>query len=245
MSGSVGFVGAFRLTFRVIVRQLLTRGRAVALTLLGVLLALLALAVGTSDNVDEPIEDGVRLLDLAGFTLVVPIVALVFAAASLGDLREDRTLVYLWLRPMGRAPVVVGAWIASIAVSLPFTLPAMVVSGVLLDAGSDLVVAAAVATMVGVVAYSALFLLLGLLVRNAVIWGVGYVLMWEGFIAQFGTATARVAIRGYTRSILASITDVDLDLGELSLVGGLVGAGVIACVAVGVAVLRLSSMEID
>lgn len=245
MSGSVSFIAALRLTLRVVVRQLLTRGRALALVLLGGFLVLMSFAFGRSDNVDNPVEDGVRLIDLAGFTLVVPIVALVFAAASLGDLREDRTLVYLWLRPMGRAPVVIGAWLASIAVSLLFTLPTLVLSGVLLDAGSDVVVGAATATAVGVVAYSALFLLLGLLVRNGVIWGVGYVLMWEGLIAQFGTATARVAVRGYTRSILASITDVELDLGELSLAGGLIGAAVITVVALGLAVVRLQSMEID
>ena len=245
MSGSVGLVGAVRLTLRVVVRQLLTRGRALALILLGAFLALLAFAVGSSDTVEDPIEDGVRLLDLAGFTLVVPIVALVFAAASLGDLREDRTLVYLWLRPIGRAPVVIGAWLGSIIISLPFTLPALVLSGLLLDAGSDVIVAAAVATAVGVVAYAAVFVLLGLLVRNAVIWGVGYVLMWEGLIAQFGTATARVAIRGYTRSILASITDVDLDLGELSLASGIAGALIITVIALVVAVVRLGAMEID
>ena len=175
----------------------------------------------------------------------MPIVALVFAAASLGDLREDRTLVYLWLRPIGRAPVVIGAWLGSIIISLPFTLPALVLSGVLLDAGSDVIVAAAVATAVGVVAYTAVFVLLGLRVRNAVIWGVGYVLRWEGLIAQFGTATARVAIRGYTRSILASITDVDLDLGELSLASGIAGALIITVIALVLAVVRLGAMEID
>ena len=57
-----------------------------------------------------------------GFTTLVPIVALVFASAALGDMREDGTLVYLWLRPMDRWPVVVGAWLASITVSLPLTL---------------------------------------------------------------------------------------------------------------------------
>lgn len=245
MSASVGFVGAVRLTLSVVTRQLLTRGRALALVLLGGFLALLSLVVGNSDNVDDPIEDGVLLLDLAGLTLVVPVVALVFAAASLGDLREDGTLVYLWLRPMGRAPVVIGAWLGSILVSLPFTFPALVLSAVLLDAGSDVVVAAAVATAVGVVAYSALFVLLGLLVRNAVIWGIGYVLMWEGLIAGFGTATARVAIRGYTRSILASITEVDLRLSGLSLPAAIAGALIIAVLALGLAIVRLGSMEID
>ncbi len=44
-----------------------------------------------------------------GFGLVLPVVALVFGGAALGELREDKTLVYLWLRPMDRWPIVVGA----------------------------------------------------------------------------------------------------------------------------------------
>ena len=97
----------------------------------------------------------------------------------------------------------------------------------------------------GALAYCALFVLLGLLVRNPVIWGVGYILLWEGLIAQFGSVTARMAVRGYTRSILASSTDVDLDLGELSTAGGIVGALVITVLALAAASFRLNRMEID
>ena len=44
---------------------------------------------------------------------VLPVVALVFAGAAIGDLRDDKTLVYLWLRPMDRWPIVVGAALAA------------------------------------------------------------------------------------------------------------------------------------
>ena len=71
-----------------------------------------------------------------GFTLLVPIVALVFAAAAFGDAREDGTLVYLWLRPMDRWPVVVGAWLAAITVSLPITVVPLAISAVLADRGA-------------------------------------------------------------------------------------------------------------
>ena len=127
------------LTHRLIVRQLLTRGRALALAGLGAVLVLIAFAVGRAE-LDEPVRDSVGLIDLVGFTLVVPIVALVFAAASLGDPREDGTLVYLWLRPMDRAPIVLGAWLASITVAIPLTLPSLVIAAAFLEGGSDLVV---------------------------------------------------------------------------------------------------------
>jgi ABC-2 type transport system permease protein len=185
----------------------------------------------------------VRVIADLGFIALVPIVALVFASAALGDLREDGTLVYLWLRPMDRWPVVAGAWSAAITVSLPLTTAPLVVSALLVGDG-DLVAATVLATVVGVVAYSALFLLAGLLVKNSIVWGLAYILIWEGFIAAFGTFAARLAIRGYTRSIITSMTEVDLELGDLPLAAGVLVPVIAAVVLLVLASIRLRSMEV-
>ena len=52
----------------------------------------------------------------------MPIVALVFGSSVLGETREDGTLVYLWLRPMNRAPIVAGAAAAAATAALPLTV---------------------------------------------------------------------------------------------------------------------------
>ena len=244
MSGVVGPSAAARLTYRVVLRQLVTRGRIAALLLVGAVVTGVAVAVGLSDSTTDPAETGVRLISDLGFTTLVPIVALVFASAALGDLREDGTLVYLWLRPMDRWPVVVGAWLAALTVSLPLTLVPLTVSSVVVDGGSDLIGATILAGFVGVVAYSAVFVLAGLVLKNAIVWGLGYVLIWEGIVAAFGSFAARLAVRGYTRSILTSITDVDLDLGDLGLTTGIVVPLLAAAVALALASLRLKSMDV-
>ena len=112
MSGSVAPVRAIGLAYRIVLRQLVTRGRIAALFMVGAVVTAVAVAVGTAGDVSDPVETGVRLISDLGFTTLVPIVSLVFASAALGDMREDGTLVYLWLRPMDRWPVVVGAWLA-------------------------------------------------------------------------------------------------------------------------------------
>lgn len=253
--GTVSGSTAVALTYQVLLRQLVTRGRVLALSLMGVAVALVGWAVGRSNQDDffppnpdfeamQRLEDGIGVISLLGFTLVVPIVALVFAGASLGDTREDGTLVYLWLRPMPRWAVVAGAWLAAITVSLPLTLVPMVATAALVDAGSELVVATAIATIVGVIAYSALFVLLGLMVKNAIIWGLGYILIWEGLVAAFGSAAARLSIRGYTSSILTDRTGADLDLGDLSQTAGIIVPVIIAVVALGLATWRLERLEV-
>jgi ABC-2 type transport system permease protein len=101
------------------------------------------------------------------------------------------------------------------------------------------------AAVVGVLAYAALFVLFGLFVKNAIVWGLGYVLVWEGIVAGFGSFAARLAIRGYTRSIMTDRTGVDLDLGDLSLAAGVAVPIVVAVVALGLSSLRLRTMDIS
>ena len=47
------------------------------------------------------------------------------------NLRDDKTLVYLWLRPMDRWPIVVGAAMAAATLAAPITI-------VSIDTGSPL-----------------------------------------------------------------------------------------------------------
>ncbi len=245
MSGSVAPVRAVGLTHRLLLRQLLTRGRVIALLLLGGVTILAAVGVAVSDEVDDAVVTTIEVIDGLGLVLVVPIVSLVFASASLGDGREDGTLVYLWLRPMDRLPVVLGAYLASITISLPLTVAPLAASAAIGGAGSDGIVATVVASVVGVVAYSALFVLLGLIVKNSIIWGLAYVLLWEGLFTQFSEAIGQAAVRGYLRALLGNLSDVRLDDAlDVSTPTAVIVAIGIAIGAIAIAAMRLDSMEV-
>lgn len=244
MSSSVAPGAAIALTYRLLVRQLVTRGRVLALLAVGVAVIFVAWAVGAADDIDDRVEAAVGVVGGLGFTVVVPIVSLVFASAALGDAREDGTLVYLWLRPIDRWPVVVGAWLAAVTVSLPLTIAPLAVAAAVARGGSDLVVATIIASIVGVLAYSALFTLLGLVVRNSIVWGLGYILIWEGVISGFAPSAANLAIAGYTRSILTDMTDISLELGDKSMAVGIIVPLVVAAIALVLASRRLQNMDI-
>jgi ABC-2 type transport system permease protein len=244
MSGSVAPGAAIALTYRLLLTQLVTRGRVLALLAVGVAVILVAWAVGAADDIDDPIEAAVGVIGGLGFTVVVPIVSLVFASAALGDAREDGTLVYLWLRPIDRWPVVVGAWLAAVTVSLPLTIGPLAVAAAVSGGGSDLVAATIIASVMGVIAYSAIFTLLGLLVKNSIVWGLGYILIWEGVISGFAPSAAKLAIAGYTRSILTDMTDVDLALGDQTLAAGIIVPLVVTAAALVLASRRLQNMDI-
>lgn len=241
---SVPALRALVLSYGLLSRQLVTRGRLLALAAVGAAVAAVAWAVGVSDEIDDPLEAAVQVISNLGFAVLVPVVALVFAGASLGDAREDGTLVYLWLRPIDRWPVVVAAWLAALTVSLPLTVVPLALAAVLSGGGGGLLGATLLAAVVGVAAYTALFVLLGLVVKNPIVWGLGYILVWEGIVAAFGSFAAKLAIRGYTRSILTSITGVDLDLGDLPLAAGIAVPLAAAAVALALGARRLRDLDV-
>jgi ABC-2 type transport system permease protein len=233
---------AIAITYGVVLRQLITRGRIVALTLLALVSTIAGFALGRGD---ASLDDSVRLIASLGFAVVVPVVALVFGGAAIGDLREDKTLVYFWLRPMNRWPIVVGAALAAITITAPVTLIPLVAAAILTGVGGDIVVGTLIAGVVGVIAYVCVFTMLGIWLKKFIVWGLAYILIWEGFVAQAGPGVAQFALRKYTRSILVDQTGADLDLADFSLAVGVVVPLVVAVVALAIGSWRLGAQEID
>lgn len=235
-------VDAVVLTYRLVLRQLTSRGRIVGLSLLALIAPLSGWAIGVSD---ASRDDAVGLVAAIGLGLVLPVVSLVFGGAAIGDLRDDKTLVYLWLRPLDRWPIVVGAALAAATLAAPITIVPIVLAAVLTGAGGGIVAGTLLATVVGLVAYIAVFTMFGVWLKRFIVWGLAYILIWEGFIAQAGEGVARVALRAYTRSILVDRTGADLDLAGFSLVMSLIVPLVVAVAALAIAAWRLATQDID
>jgi len=250
----VGAVRATVLCYRVLIRQIVSAGRIAALGALGAIMIIVGWVVGDSSSRGGRsgaalIFDGASYADGFGLIVIVPIVSLVFAAASLGDARDDGTLVYLWLRPMGRAPLVAAAALASATVSLPLCVVPTVLGGWLATdfaAGSGRVAAGALAAAaLGTVAYSCLFVLLGLLFRKAVLWGIAYILLWEGLAVGLGDFAERLSLRGYARSLLSQIADVDLGFTSYGVVTAVIVLAAVAAASLALATVRLSRLNVD
>lgn len=231
------------LVYRLLLRQLVSRGRLLALGVLALIAPIAGVALGASD--DASLTDAVRLIASLGFAVVIPVVALVFGTASIGDLRDDKTLIYLWLRPVDRWPVVAGAFLAALTVAAPLTIVPVVAAAALTGAGSGIVSGTLIASAVGVVAYVAVFTLFGVWLRRATVWGLAYILIWEGFIAQGGPGVARFALRKYTRSILVEATGVKLRLADFSFAVGVIVPLVAAVAFLALAAFRLDRLDVD
>lgn len=190
--------------WRVLVRSIATRTRVVGLGLLGVVAVLLGILVRSSSPGNR-IDAAWSVVDGYGISLLVPVVALMFASAALGDLAEDGTLVYLWLRPVPRWKLALAAFNATITVTIPVAVVPLVVAAAISGGGWRVVPAAAAGGTVAAVAYAAVFCGLGLRVRRAVAWGLGYLLIWEGAVARVSHGAARASLSVSARSLAAYV----------------------------------------
>jgi ABC-2 type transport system permease protein len=202
--------------YNLMLRTQVTRARLLSLGALAAVGILSGLAIGLSEGVTQS-QDSAELINTFGLSLLVPVTALVFASAALGDPREDGSMVYLWFRPVPRSIVTLAAWTASLTAVLPLVTITLAISAALASDGNSSVIAATVlSATVATVMYSAVFLALGLRVQRALVWGLAYILIWEGFVARAGQIASRVALVSYTRSILTNTSDATLDLATVS-----------------------------
>jgi ABC-2 type transport system permease protein len=225
-------------------RNQATVGRVFAVAALGGAGVLLGLAVGLQDSVD-PVQDGADLVNQYGLTVLVPVVALVFSSSTLGDLVDDRTLVYIWLRPVNRLTVAAAAAAAAVTICLPAVTVPLVLTAWLTGGGLALVGGTAVAAAVGVAGYCGLFVAVGLRFKRALVWGLAYILLWEGYVANASKTASRLSLRAYTRSVVSEYTSVRLDQAELSIVAAVLVPVLVGAIFVVLTGRRLARTPVD
>lgn len=242
-SRHVAPLAGVKLVYSVIIRQIISRGRIFGLGALSCLAIVIGFALGATDDVT--LSDGVDVIGGLAFTVIIPAVALVFASGALGDLREDRTLVYFWLRPLDRWPIAVGAMLAAITVVLPLTLIPIGASAILSGVGNGILLGTLIAGAAAVVAYVAVFTVFAVYLKRSIVWGLAYILIFEGFIASAGAGIARFSIRKYTRSILQDQVGIPSNNWNYSVGYSLAVLAGVVVVAVVLAARRLDNLDVD
>ena len=227
--------------YRVILRTQLSPARLLVLAGLSGVAILLAF---TARAADDTVEVATQTIANFGINIFAAFIALSLGSAALGNLVEDRTLVYLWLRPVSRHSIATAAMAAVLTVVAPILVVVMTMAAVITGV-DDLVAATAVATALAVFAYSGIFLALGLRFKRSLLIGLGYIAIWELLMSRLGDWFARLSIRSYPMSILSDATDVSMRLADRSTL-----TSYIVPLAVGVAGLlytswRLNRTEID
>lgn len=239
-----------RVVCELTLRQLLGRGRMVAIGLLALFPVGLAAAYRLG-NQDDDRQSWVAEVLLEGLvtTTLLPLVALVVGTAVLGAEIDDGTAVHLLSKPVPRSRIVLGkllaAWLVT-AVTVVVSAVAAAWLGLGGVPGEGLLPGFAVALACGALAYCAVFLLLSLVTSRALIVGLVYVLVWEGLVNGFLAGTRLLSIRHYTLAIADALVGLPRAVfnAPLGIGAGAVMLVIVTVAATWYAVVRLRRFEV-
>lgn len=210
------FLAIFRYSLRKILLD-----RRWAITLL--LAALVAAIMGYAGSQDMSQGDGATIMDVLILSFVMPVMAMIHGSSLMRNEIDDRSITQVVTAPLDRRIAYMGYY-AALAASLSIFMLIINAAGWVAfygqagmggDAVSVLAVMAAV-SVVGALAYSSLFLAMGVLTSKPVFLGLFYTFVWEAFVGSIPGAISKYTVRHFVRSLGSAW----LDIGDLAAYDG-------------------------
>lgn len=206
-------------------RALFSGRRGVLLLLLPA--ALLALAVvvrlltGSALGVDP-------IVNTLGYTLVLPLVALLATTGVLSSEIDDGSILYLLATPVSRYHIAASKALVAVGTTAVLGAGTLVVGGLILDPGSPgQALAWGCGGLVAGTTYCAVFLFLGTLLRQAVIAGLLYVLVWESSLGLLLPGIRWLSVGAWGRQVVESLGTPAVDGAGVGIAYALLAAGVV------------------
>jgi ABC-2 type transport system permease protein len=191
------------------VRSIFGRWRGVLLIVLPVVL--LGISVLVRVLVGDDLHSAEGTLYGLGLVVIVPLVALLATSGLLAPEIDDGSISYLLAKPISRHTIVASKLVVALACVLVFGALPMLASGLVLQAGSpSFAVGFGLASLVGGAAYCAVFALLSVLTRHAVVIGLIYLLVWEGLLGGLLDGIRWLSITRWSAELVDRIAGLEL-----------------------------------
>jgi ABC-2 type transport system permease protein len=189
--------------------SLFGRWRGVLLFVLPVVL--LGLSVLVRGLVGQDQDAAESTLYGLGLVVVVPLVALLATSGLLAPEIDDGSISYLLAKPISRHTIVLSKLLVALACVLVFAAAPMLLAGlVLLTSAPEVAIGFAVGTLVGGAAYCAVFALLSVTTRHAVVVGLIYLLIWEGLLGGLLDGVRWLSVTRWSAELVDRVADLDL-----------------------------------
>jgi ABC-2 type transport system permease protein len=171
-----------------------------------------------------------QVLGIFGFTVVLPLTALIIGTSVLGAEVDEGSIVHLLATPVPRHVViaskyVVAAVLTACFVAVPELLAAMIATGGV----TKLAVALFAGALAGSVMYNAVFVMLSVVSTRAIAYGLAYVLVWESLLGNFLSGARLLSVGQYSLGVANGIAhdgalNAGLSLGTSAVMGVIVTA---------------------
>ncbi len=192
--------------------------RRIAITLLIAAFVSAVMLYASGQDV-ERLKDGTNLLDSLILFFFMPVIAMIYGSSLLRDEMDDRSITQVVTSPLDRLVIYTGYYLG-LAVSVSAIMLLVLTAGFLsffgrlgIDGDALSVYGSMAGLMViGSFVYSALFMMVSVLIERPIYFGLFYAFIWEGFIGSIPGRIRLLAVKHYVRSI----GEQWIDFGDIS-----------------------------
>lgn len=217
---------ALRVLFGLGVRELVLSKKTLVVLFLGALLVFTTfayravVAFGWARNPNIPLIFGVVVTE-AFLRFMIPVIALFYGASLVTDEVDGRTITYLTTRPIDKPVILWGKFAAFAAVSVMLLEVTLFLCWLSLATAAGLggllthlhlLAKDGAVVVLGILAYGALFTLLGALLRKPVIPGLIFIFVWEMVASLMPGSVQRLTILHWLQALTPHTLSLDNDI---------------------------------
>jgi ABC-2 type transport system permease protein len=214
---------------RITMRATLNRKRALLFALPAVILIIFTLLLRGAHPAARPWPS--HVLGTFGFTVLLPLTALIIGTSVLGAEIDDGSIVHLLATPVRRLSVVLTKYIVATALTVLFAAIPEAIAALISGGGSrpPIVVGQAgqftqlipgteisagklalglfVGAVVGAVIYNAIFVMVSVATTRAIAVGLLYVLVWESLLSNLVSGARLLSVSHYALGVANGIAN--------------------------------------
>ena len=236
-------------------RATLSRKRALLFALPAVILILFTVALKASHAPMRAWPS--HVLGTFGFSVLLPLTALIIGTSVLGAEVDDGSIVHLLATPVRRSSVVLTKFVVATGLTMLFAAIPELIAALIAGGGSaptpgglvavnsgQLAIGLFVGALACSVIYNAVFVMVSVATTRAIAVGLLYVLVWEALLANFVGGVRLLSVSHYGLGIANGFaSDTALEAG-LSVLTSVVMGAVVTAAALALAVRLLSSFTL-
>jgi len=185
------------------------------------------------------------VLGIFGFTVVLPLTALIIGTSVLGAEIDDGSVIHLLSTPVSRPVVIASKYAVATALTIVFVAVPELVAGLIATGGATrLALGLFAGALAGSVMYNAIFVMLSVVTTRAIAVGLVYVLIWEALLGNLVSGARLLSVGQYSLGMANSIARDPALNARLGLTTAVIMGVIVTAGALVVAAQRLASFSI-
>lgn len=185
------------------------------------------------------------ILGVFGFSVVLPLTALIVGTSVLGAEIDDGSIVHLLATPVRRSAVILTKFAVAAAITMVFVAVPELLAGLIATGGlTRLAVGVFAGALAGSVIYNAFFVMVSVLTTRAIAVGLLYLLVWEGLLGNLVSGASELSIGQYSLGVANSIAHNPGLNAHLTLATVITAGAIVTVAALALAIRRLGAFSL-